>query len=541
MTALLRHRTHRLGLAGTLLLIAMTFAAPPAYAVSAEESFADGNRLFRDNLYWAALLRYGQAGEAGMNTPLLHFNTGVAHYKAGQHTRARESLQRASKSSQLRVISQYNLGLNSYAAGNNDDALRWFRKARDQEQSAKIREMAIKAIARIRGQERAIDTVVVRAKEMAEPKPFTELLLYGSAGLGSDDNVYRTPSESYIDLSNRNNPLIVDPVVQSGMFYPVQLGAKFSVNSFEHESFFGAYRMSGQFYPDEELKNADEYSHEASVGTEYKRKKENRESIIFSAFTFAQHEETYFDPDDGAARSSNGTNIGDRLSYVRYGPQVRTRQSWQRFSFSLWGKAQLWNYERAEVVPSYDHEYFRVGGQAQYRFTSTSLLRMSAESYQRNFSDRPSYELDGTQPLGTPSVKYAYLDYAITARQRISRRFWFGVKYVRTERTDKYVGYNDYARDAYGIELSLLAGESFRLRADTTYRVYNFTSAFAFNNPSAGRKRLETVFGRVSASVDLNWNLSLVGEYAYKEVVSNDIRIQYDRSLFFLSLQWNYQ
>jgi len=541
MTAQLRHRTYRLGLAGIVLVIAMNFAAPAAYAVSAEESFADGNRLFRDDLYWAALLRYSQAGDAGMNTSLLHFNTGVAHYKAGQHRRAGESLLRASKSSQLRVISHYNLGLNSYAAGNNDEALRWFRKARDQEQSARIREMSIKAIARIRGQKRAVDTVVVRAKAMTEPKPFTELLLYGSAGLGSDNNVYRTPAESYIDLSNRNNPVVVDPVVQSGIFYPVRLGAKYSVNSFEHESFFGAYRMSGRFYPDEELENANEYSHEASFGTEYKRKKENRESIIFSAFTFAQHQETYFDPDDGAERSSNGTNIGDRLSYVRYGPQVRTRQSWQRFSFSLWGKAQLWNYERAGTVPSYDHEYFRVGGQAQYRFTSTSLLRMSAESYQRNFSDRPSYELDGTQPLGTPTVEYAYIDYAITARQRISRRFWFGVKYVRTERTDGYLGYNDYARDAYGIELSLRAGKSFRLRADTTYRVYNFTSAFAFNNPAAGRRTLETVFGRVSASVDLNWNLSLVGEYAYKDVVSNDLRIQYDRSQFFVSLQWNYQ
>ena len=52
-----------------------------ASAATAGELFADGNRLFRDDLYWAALLRYRQAGEAGMDTPLLHYNTGVAHYK----------------------------------------------------------------------------------------------------------------------------------------------------------------------------------------------------------------------------------------------------------------------------------------------------------------------------------------------------------------------------------------------------------------------------------------------------------------------------
>lgn len=535
-----RHRTTDFGLAGILLALAISVVAPPAHAVTADESFADGNRLFRDDLYWAALLRYRQAAEAGMNTPLLYFNSGVAHYKAGQHKRANDALLKASKSSQLRVISHYNLGLNSYAAGNNDEALRWFRRARDQEQSARLRELAIKAIARIRGQERAADTVTIHAQEMAGPKPFTELLFYASGGFGTDTNVYRSPANRYIDLSNRNQPVIVDPIVQSGTFIPVRLGAKFSVNSFEHESFFAGYRMTGKFYPEEELKNADEYSHELSFGTEYRRKKENRDSRIFSAFTVAQHHETYFDPDDGAERSNGGTSIGDRLSYVRYGPQIRTRQSWRRFSFSLWGKAQLWNYERTAAVPEYDHEYFRFGGLAQYRFTSTSLLRLSAESYHRNFSDRPSYELDGTQPLGTPTVEYAYLDFSISARQRLTRRSWFGVKYVRTERTDGYVGYNDFTRDGYGLEFSLRAGESFRIKADTTYRVYNFTNAFAFNNPIAGRKTLETLFGTITASMDFSWNLSLVGEYAYKEVVSNDIRIQYDRSQFMLSLQWNY-
>jgi hypothetical protein len=66
-------------------------AGTTAAAMSADELFRDGNRLFRDDLYWAALLRYEQAAEAGMDSPLLHYNTGVAHYKAGQHIRARES------------------------------------------------------------------------------------------------------------------------------------------------------------------------------------------------------------------------------------------------------------------------------------------------------------------------------------------------------------------------------------------------------------------------------------------------------------------
>ena len=98
----------------------------PAAASTAYESFEDGNRLFRDDLYWAALLRYREAAEAGMDTPLLHFNSGVAHYRAQQHIRARTSLLKAAQSPSLRVISHYNLGLNAYAAGDVDDALDWF-------------------------------------------------------------------------------------------------------------------------------------------------------------------------------------------------------------------------------------------------------------------------------------------------------------------------------------------------------------------------------------------------------------------------------
>ena len=50
-----------------------------ANAMTAEQYFADGNRLFRDDLYWAALLRYRQAADAGLSSPLLHYNMGVAH------------------------------------------------------------------------------------------------------------------------------------------------------------------------------------------------------------------------------------------------------------------------------------------------------------------------------------------------------------------------------------------------------------------------------------------------------------------------------
>ena len=542
-------------LRGTLLAFACVVAlssAPIAQAMTADEAFADGNRLFRDDLYWAALLRYQQAADAGMSSPLLDYNIGVAHYKARQYLRAREYLMKAARSPALSLISQYNLGLTAYANGEDAEALRWFRTTRDQDQNRRIRRLSNRAIERIRDERinpvaevEPVEVADVEEEELREldrdPREFAEIDFFARAGFGSDDNVYRTPSESYLDISDPTQSVQVNPVVQTGSFVPVSIAAQYTVNSFEHESFFARYRGVGRFYSDELLTNADEHTQEIAIGTEYRKDRENRSNRVFSAFTVAQHDETYFDPDDGLARAANATDIGDRLSYLRYGPEIWTRQSWERFSFNAWFKAQLWNYENTREVPEYDHEFFKVGTSVQYRFTTTSLLRLRAETYRRYFTDRPAFELDGTQPLGNVSVEYRYVDYSILARQRLTRDFYFGVSYTRTERVDAYLGYNDYFRDAYGAELRLRIGDRFELTADGQYRIYNYSNAFAFNNAAAPRKTLETADGTLKASFAMPWNLRLVGEYEYRDVLSNDTRIDYERSLFLLSLQWDYE
>ncbi|MEE8542833.1 MAG: hypothetical protein V3S94_03170, partial [Gammaproteobacteria bacterium] len=149
-------------------------AASPAQAQTARELFADANRLVRDDLYWAALLRYEQAAEQGMDTPLLHYNSGVAHYRAQQHVRARQSLTKAAQSPSLRVLAHYNLGLNAYAGGVTVEALRCFQLARDQQQNKKIARLARRAIARLRSQRKQTDSVLVRTEQRRTRKPIGE-------------------------------------------------------------------------------------------------------------------------------------------------------------------------------------------------------------------------------------------------------------------------------------------------------------------------------------------------------------------------------
>ena len=521
------------------IVVLSLLQAPPASAMTGEEYFDDGNRLYRDDLYWAALLRFRQAYDAGLDTPLLHYNTGVAHYRAQQYIRARESLLRALDSPRLRTTAQYNLGLNAYRLGDEDEALRWFRLARDQQQNETISDYARVAIARIRARRALEDPIEIEQQRRDRESRFADLEFTIRVSFGNDDNVFRSPSEPYVDFSDPALP-VVTPTVQSGAYMPLDLKAKYKINAFDFEGFFGSYRLSGRYYQDKELENANEYIHEISFGSEYERNNEEtgRSRRLYSAFRIAQSDEVYYDRDDGTARTFGTNEIDDRFDYLRYGPELTLRQGWGAFAAGLRIKAQLWNYEDTVDVPEFDHEYFHIGTHVQYRFTPTSLLRFNAAFSSRHFGDRRGRDLDGSIDIANEELRYDYTDLGVVARQRITRNLWFGIEYERRDREDQYVGYNNYLRDSYGAEIHWDIGQRFELEVEGHYRLYNYDNAFAYNNPAAGRKTLETADGRLRATYRMTRHLSLVLDARYRETASTDARIQYDRRQYVLGVRW---
>jgi hypothetical protein len=520
--------------------------ALPAFAqLSPLELFEEGNRLYRDELYWAALLRYRQAAEAGLSTPILHYNTGVAHYRARQYDRARDALLKSLDSPDLRVAAQHNLGLTEYAAGNNAEALRWFRLVRDQQQNPKLSAYATEAIARIRTDELAgVEEVVVETPTRDLDEPVARFEFQAAAGFGTDSNVYRSPGRPYTDYSNPAAPT-VDPVTWSGAYIPFHLGARYRVDAYENEYFYAAYKLRGVAYQDVALNNADEYAQELSVGSEYRTydKERERGSEVYSAFSIATHQETYFDPDDGSYfliidEDGEIQELQTRMDYVRYGPELNFRQRFSDITFGLGFKGQLWNYENEEVVPEYDHEYLILSGFAQYHFFESSLIRLGIQGSLRNFGDRPAYDLNGDALTTNPDLEYQYLDVELTARQRITSRMWFGLEYLYSERTDKFVGYNDYIRDQYGANFRWHIGYRFDLDLSGIYMLYDFPRAFAFDNPEQARKSLERVDFRATGTFRLTEHLFVIGGINFVDSASNDTRIDFDRAQYSIAVRW---
>ncbi|MCP5090989.1 MAG: hypothetical protein GY949_08725, partial [Gammaproteobacteria bacterium] len=389
----------------------------------------------------------------------------------------------------------------------------------------------------------AADGFEIRIAEREEKREFAQLELRARVSFGQDSNVFRTPENEdspgggYIDYSDPALPLVV-PEVKSGAFMPLSLGAKYTVNSLPFEGFYGMYRLSGRYYQDKDLENANEYLHEAGFGSQYSREEGARTRDLKSAFKVAQFDGIYYDRDDGSNRFVDDVDIGQRMNFLRYGPELSLRQSHEHLSVGAKLKGQLWNYEEVAIVPEYDHEYFLVDVHGQYSFSEKSLFRITAKYQSRRFGDRPAFDLDGQQRFGNPNVRYDYLSLGIRARQRLTDSMWLGFEMERSERSDKYVGYNDYTRDSFHMEFHWRALDRLKLAASGIYRLYDFPNAFAFHNPVVGRKEQESLDARITATYRMSDRLSLVGEAIYREADSNDLRIQYQRNQFVLGVRW---
>ena len=70
------------------------------------------------------------------------------------------------------------------------------------------------------------------------------------------------------------------------------------------------------------------------------------------------------------------------------------------------------------------------------------------------------------------------------------------------------------------------------------YRIYDYPNAFAFHNPVAGTKTLESADGEAVATYQITKNLSILAEVEYRENSSTDTRIAYERMLYSIGVVW---
>jgi hypothetical protein len=82
-------------------------------------------------------------------------------------------------------------------------------------------------------------------------------------------------------------------------------------------------------------------------------------------------------------------------------------------------------------------------------------------------------------------------------------------------------------------------GNRFNLEAEGLYHIYKYPNAFAFHEPLLGGRTQESVEFRIVGAYRMTRHLSLVAEARYRDTVSNDTRIQYQRNQYTLGVRWD--
>jgi tetratricopeptide (TPR) repeat protein len=244
-------------------------AAGEGAAQTAGELMVEGNALVRSGVFRTALLRYREAAAAGLDTPLLHYNIGVVHYRLGDFDDAAAEFALATAEPALTALASYNRGLALRAAGDSAAATAAFRAAADSADDRDLRRLATNAAESRPAVEPEQPRVTRRFEReaVAADERIGQLYLTAAARLGQDDNVYRTPSGAYVDLADPLAPTVT-PVVQSASFMPAELHAAYVLgNEAGDTEFEFRYDLDGAFY-DAEFSNANVVDQQFSMGAD---------------------------------------------------------------------------------------------------------------------------------------------------------------------------------------------------------------------------------------------------------------------------------
>ena len=506
------------------LVLGFTLVAPSlatADSDAAKAAFDKANAAFRNEDYAGALAGYTEALNLGKDSPRLFYNMGLAHYRLGQYSQARWAFTEAAKDERTAALAYYQLGVLANRDGDKKSAEEWFKKSRAKADSPKLRMLA----------DEALETI-------GASLPRFEARL--AVGFGHDTNAFRTPSSPYLDLA-QEPPILVVPIVQSGAYVPIRIGARYINPISERKTFIASYRHSGDYYQSTELENADETDHRLKFEMERALGDGDSSSQQFSyAAVIRSHGETNFDRDDGLDRFDDGESIADRYDYNGVGVEAELRNRIGRARYEIYGGYAIRDYEDTPTASSYDLTDSWLRGTLKFPLARSTRLELAYSYRLRLFDERRSRDEDGDSSSANPTLEYQYGTLDIGVRHRFSDSFVGELIYSRTDREDRFVGYNNYTRDKITLETTFELTDNLAAEIEVAYRDQQYPNAFAFNNPTQAPKEYQELEGEVSARYRFTDHLSLRLDVEYEDVESSDPRGAYDRLRSSLSVYWDF-
>ena len=500
----------------------------------AEQLFAQGQRAYQQGNLELAVDLYQRAEATGYDDPVLAYNLGVVHYQLRAYEEAEAAFLTAAGTPKLAPLAFYNLGLTARKTDANREAYVWFDQARRHAHaSAKLQRLANRAMATVEPPRREIPLAFTQPER---DRLLDHLFVSVNSGFATDSNVYRSPSNAYVDLAQPGAPTI-EPDVQSGTYVPVEASTALRWGTHKGSHFELKYALDARFYTDSALSNANVMEHQFSIGGKMRKPTKRGQVYWRSHFLVTSSDEQAYDRDDGQAELINGVDISNRYSSTRFGPDAYYHRDIGRFGYGLRLNAYIDRYEETVDFLDLTHEQYLGGAHLSFRPTRNTLVQVSGDYYQRMYAERVATDASGLRFTDNDELEYTYKNLGLTVRQKLFRSLVVGLDYRYTLRDDTFEGYDDYERHTGRGYLRYQRGR-FSAKAAFTYRTYNFPNAINFDNTPADPWPLQSMFGELDLEYRMGKRYTLHARAILNAVDSTDPRGEYDRNQLSLGITW---
>lgn len=348
-------------------------------------------------------------------------------------------------------------------------------------------------------------------------------------GQGFDSNIYRSPSDSYMDNS-LTTPLMISPVVESGFYNPVTLKGEGDYVVTSESRIYLGYNFDAVRYLNDKYDNANQYENTISVGGRYYLNPGSRFEYLDVGLEMSNQKRLYLDRDSGTNKASSaGVDVSDRYSYSSKGVILKFKQEKGRLDYSFGGKLIDRDYVDAIYISQMDHRFTELSAGLAYKLNSKYSIYSDYSRQNYQYDERPSRDVQGTLSAANPALEYQIQSLDLGIKHRMNKKIKIATEYTYSTRDDLYVGYHDYVKHRVKVKFRYAYNKKIDFRGSAMIWNRDYPNAYAFDEPGQKQKTYDGTQLALSGSTELGQFTNLSLEMKYVDENSTDLRYDYER------------
>lgn len=397
-------------------------------------------------------------------------------------------------------------------------------------------------------QDNANTEIEVKKTKKKSKKAKTQKHTYSAnakTGFGYDDNPFLTPSNTYNDNTNSGGGALVTPVKKSGIFIPLSVSSDYEYRYKKDIRILADAKLSGKYFANKDLKNANDYKVVASTGIRYRLNKYKREINRIDFNVFAGHvHEIYVDRDDGALKTTGSGDQSNRYQHSKRGAELKYKYDFKKIGFAAKASYETKDYATPASWSELDHTYTRLKFKGNYKFSKKLEAGAHYEFKYADYKFRKVYDINATTgdiKLINPGMNLTYNDIKLFASYKFNKTYKVNLDYLASNRTDNHIGYSDLLTHRISLDNKFKIMKGLRTSLKLKYSIYDYKKAYAYDTSTTlPKKEASTYQVNIDTKYRISSDLYAGLDLQFKKATSTDKRYEYDNTIALANVKYKF-